>query len=251
MTPWVGRLIMANMMVLLIGMVAPGLLDLFVLVPALLLTQPWRAFTYMFLHAGFTHLFFNMLALYFFGPQLEVRLGSRRFITLYVVSGLGGALLSLLTPFAPIVGASGAIFGVMLGYARYWPRTKVYLYGVFGVEARWLIVFMTVMSLMGASGRLQPGIAHFAHLGGFVGGYLYLKWVELRSPAAQFKAAAAAVSGRLTAERTARWTRIRPETLHPVNREEYERIMAKLAASGPAGLARDELAYLDRLSPDS
>lgn len=250
MTPWVGRLIMANMMVLLIGKVAPGQLDLFVLVPALLLTQPWRAFTYMFLHAGFTHLFFNMLALYFFGPQLEIRLGGRRFITLYLVSGLGGAVLSLLTPFAPIVGASGAVFGVMLGYARYWPRAKVYLYGIFGVEARWLIVFMVVMSLMGGFGGAQPGVAHFAHLGGFAGGYLYLKWAEKNSPAAQFQARASS-PGRVSAAHPERWTRIRPETLHPVNREEYDRIMAKLAAGGPAGLARDELAYLDRLSPEA
>ena len=162
---------MANVVVLLFGMVAPGLIDLFVFVPDLILTQPWRAFTYMFLHAGLMHLFFNMLSLYFFGPQLEMRLGGRRFITLYVVSGLTGAVLSLLTP-APMVGASGAVFGVMLGYARYWPRNRIFLYGVFGVEARWFIVFMVAISVLGGYGVLEPGIAHFAHLGGFVGAYL-------------------------------------------------------------------------------
>jgi membrane associated rhomboid family serine protease len=251
MTPWVGRLIMANVLVLLLVMGAPGPLSQFALVPALLLTQPWRAFTYMFLHAGFTHLFFNMLSLYFFGPQLELRLGGRRFIGLYLASGLGGAVLSLLTPFVPIVGASGAVFGVMLGYARYWPRAKVYLYGVFGVEARWLIVFMVAGGLWGGFGGVQSGIAHFAHLGGFAGGYLYLKWAEIRSPAAQFRAMAGSAPGRVSAAQTERWARIRPETLHAVNREEYERVAAKLAEHGVTGLSADERAFLDRFSPQT
>ncbi|MCH8981052.1 rhomboid family intramembrane serine protease, partial [candidate division KSB1 bacterium] len=80
----------------------------------------WQFFTYMFLHAGFMHLLFNMLGLFFFGPRLEVRLGSRSFLTLYFLSGLGGALLSVLfAPNAAIVGASGAVFGVFLGFALF------------------------------------------------------------------------------------------------------------------------------------
>ncbi len=251
MTPWVAGLIFANVFVLFVGMGLPGLMSLLDLVPALLLTQPWRAFTYQFVHAGFTHLFFNMLSLFFFGPQLELRLGGRRFIGLYLVSGLGGAVLSLLTPYAHIVGASGAVFGVMLGYARYWPRAKVYLYGVFGVEARWLIVFMVAGGLMGGFGGARSGVAHFAHLGGFAGGYLYLKWAELRSPAARFRAMAGSAPGRVNAAQTERWARIRPETLHPVNREEYERVAAKLAEHGVTGLSADQQAFLDRFSPQT
>jgi membrane associated rhomboid family serine protease len=134
----------------------------------------------MFLHAGPWHLGFNMLALYFFGPRVEARLGGPHFLALYGISGLVGALASLAsTPHAAIVGASGAIFGVMLGYARYWPRALIYIWGVVPIQARWFVIGMTALSLFG----VQPGVAHFAHLGGFLGAFLYLSWVDRRSAA--------------------------------------------------------------------
>src|SRR4051812_44570068 len=108
---------------------SPALANNLVLVPALIAVRPWTAVTYMFLHANFTHLLFNMLGLYFFGSRLELRLGGRQFLMLYFISGLMGALASVVfTPTAEVLGASGAIFGVMLGYARYWPRDLVYVW---------------------------------------------------------------------------------------------------------------------------
>ena len=238
-------LILANLVVLLGGGLVPGLVRDMVLVPGLILIRPWTVVTYMFLHAGFTHFFFNMLALYFFGPRLEMRLGGRRFIGLYLTSGIAGAVMSLVTPYAQIVGASGAVFGVMLGYAHYWPRDLVYVFFL-PMEARWLVVLMTAMALFGAW-QGQGGIAHFAHLGGFAGGFFYLRWMELRSPAVQFRAAAAPPQRSSTADLD-RWRRVNLDALHPVNREEYERVMAKLELTGAASLTPDERAFLDRFS---
>lgn len=231
---------------LLVGGTLPGVVQALVLVPALIPYRPWTVVSYMFLHAGFAHLFFNMLALYFFGPRLEARMGGGHFIGLYLTSGVAGALASLVTPTALIVGASGAVFGVMLGFAYYWPRDPIYIWGLLKIEARWLVILMTVMALFGGF-KGQQGIANFAHLGGFAGGFLYLRWMELRSPARRFRATATRAPRGSTGD-LERWRRVRPEALHPVNREEYERVMAKVAVTGAASLTPDERAFLDRFS---
>src|SRR5262249_20288600 len=112
MTPWVIRLIVANVAVFLVTMTSPRLADALVLYPPEILAGPWTIVTYMFLHAGLGHIFWNMLALFFFGPRLEDRLGSTQFAILYLVSGITGGLLSCLFPAGGyIVGASGAVFG--------------------------------------------------------------------------------------------------------------------------------------------
>ena len=127
----------------------------------------------MFIHGGFWHILFNMIVLYFFGPRVEERLGSNRFITLYLISGLSGALFSVFTPEVAILGASAAVFGVELAYARFWPLDRVYIYGVLPIQMRWLVVLTVVMSIFGLGG-FEPGIAHLAHLGGLVGAAIYL-----------------------------------------------------------------------------
>ena len=248
MTPWVSRLVFANVGVFLLTAFAPAVVLPMALVPAFIPRRPWTLLTYMFLHAGFGHLLFNMLGLYFFGPRVESRLGGRRFLGLYLTSGLVGALLSLATPYARIVGASGAVFGVMLGFARYWPREPIYLWGVFPVEARVLVVVTTVLALWGAFSRATGGIAHFAHLGGYVGGYVYLRWVEARSPAARFRAQLAPKPKRHSDADIERWRRIDAGALHPVNREELERVLAKVNAEGIPGLTPGEREFLERFS---
>src|SRR2546427_5236933 len=165
----------------------PGLVQSLELVPAFIPTHPWTIVTYMFLHAGPTHLLFNMLGLYFFGPRLELVIGGNRFLALYFTSGIAGALLSLFTPTVGIVGASGAIFGVFYGYAHFWPRDRILVWGIVPVEARLFVILMTALSLSGGLGIGQSGIAHFAHLGGFVGGFLYFKWQERHVGAARVR----------------------------------------------------------------
>lgn len=241
-------LILANMAMLLVSQSAPGVIYMLGLRPALIFVQPWTVITYMFLHAGISHLFWNMLALYFFGPRLEARIGGRRFIGLYLTSGIAGAVASLVTPYALIIGASGAVFGVMLGYAHYWPREPIYLFFVLRLEARWLVLLMTGIALWGGLSGSGSGIANFAHLGGFAGGFLYLRWLELRSPAVQFRARTAAPAPRSSGADVERWRRVRLEQLHPINREEYERVMAKVQLVGAAALTPDERAFLDRFS---
>src|SRR5690606_17461512 len=133
MTPWARRLLIANVamfVAVLVAGSAPGwaaLIDRLVLVPALIPRRPWTIVTYAFLHADLFHLLFNMIGLYFFGPRLELMLGSRRFLGLYFTSAVVAALASLLTPFAAIVGASGAIFGILMGFAKYWPQDRIYV----------------------------------------------------------------------------------------------------------------------------
>jgi membrane associated rhomboid family serine protease len=202
----------------------------------------------MFVHADLWHLLFNMLALYFFGPQLEARLGGRRFLALYFVSGISGAALSSLTPVAMIVGASGAVYGVMLGFARYWPRVQVLIWGVLPVEAWFLVVVMTALALFGGAGFGQPGVAHLAHLGGFVGGFVYLKVMEARSPAARFRARAQPTPSAAAADAIQRWRQIDREALHPVNREELDRVLAKVTQTGAESLTPDERSFLERFS---
>lgn len=247
MTPWVVRLLIANIAVFLAAEIFPLLKLLMLLRPVYMLVRPWTVFTYMFVHADLWHLFFNMLALFFFGPRLEARLGGGRFLRLYFFSGLMAALVSLIaTPFAAIIGASGAVFGVLLGFARYWPREQIYIWGVLPVEARWLVIGMTVLSLWGGFGGIQTGVAHFAHLGGFLGGFLYLKWVEVRSPARKFKRLARPAPKAARPSDVDRWRKISRDELHPVNREELDRLLSKIDETGIESLTPDERAFLDR-----
>lgn len=250
MTPWVTRLLAANVVMFFITMIFPMLGWVLGFRPSVALLRPWTIVTYMFLHAGLAHLIFNMIGLYFFGPRVEERLGGRQFLGLYFVSGIAGALLSV--PFSPnalIVGASGALFGIFLAFARYWPRALIYIWGVLPLEAWLFVALMTILSLgSGIMGAAQ-GVAHFAHLGGFVGGFLYLKWIELRSPARRFKARAAGParrpSGRAAAERL---SRINREDLHEVNRAELDRILDKIRENGVASLTPEEREWLERFS---
>lgn len=255
MTKWTGRLIAANIAVFLLTMARPQLVSLFYFVPALVVERPWTLATYMFLHAGFGHLFFNMIALYFFGPRVEARIGSRNFLLLYFLSGLGGSILSLLlAPHAAVIGASGAVFGVLLAFASFWPREKIYLWMVLPVQARWMVVGLTVLSIYsGFTGGST--VAHFAHLGGFAGGWAFLAWHKRRVKSwhkgpTQGHSAASATIQRLAAQvrhDSERWKTIPLDQLHPINREEVERVLRKLELHGVSSLTQDERAFLDRM----
>lgn len=176
LTPWVQRLIIANAVVFLLTYFDSGLYNYLAFVPLDIIGRPWTVLTYMFAHGGFMHLFFNMLGLFFFGPPLEARWGSREFIKFYVICGIGGAALSFLfAPHSPIIGASAAVFGVMLAFAMNWPEMPIYIWGIFPIQARVLVLILAVFSLLSAFGGSSDGTAHFAHLGGFAAGFIYLK----------------------------------------------------------------------------
>jgi membrane associated rhomboid family serine protease len=247
MTPWVLRLIIANAVMFVLSMIRPELLNALDFVPVYILARPWTLITYMFLHVGVAHILFNMIALFFFGPRLEAELGSSRFLWLYFISGISGAILSFVfNPLTPIVGASGAIYGVMFGFAHFWPRERLLIWGIFPIEARLMVLLMTGLSLFGGFGGSADGIAHFAHLGGFAGAFVYLQWLDKTSRGARFRATLSTPAPR--SSDIQRWMSIRREDLHEVNRTELDRIMAKLATSGPSSLTDEEQAFLNRFS---
>lgn len=259
MTLWVRRLIVANIAVFVLTYTQPGIEPALAFAPVLALARPWTLFTYMFVHAGFEHIFWNMIGLFFFGPRVETRLGARRFLGLYFTGGVAGAVLTWLaplagvgSPFVRIVGASAAIFAVFLAYARYWPHERVLLWFIVPVPAYVLIIGLTLISVLGGLGSLggfEANVAHWGHLGGFIGGYLYLRVIETRTGSARFRAIATAAAPVPRGDAMpARWMRIDRTHLHPVNRDELERVLAKLATGGPAGLTSDERAFLDRLA---
>ena len=251
MTPWVLRLIIANVAVFFMQQTSPIITQMFVLVPALGLVRPWSFVTYMFLHGSLGHIFFNMLSLFFFGPRVESRLGGRSFLGLYFASGIMGALLSIpFTPYAPIIGASGAVFGVLLAYAMFWPRDQMLIWGIVPIEARFMVLLMTGLSLWGGFGGGSGGIAHFAHLGGFVGGYLFIKVMQRGSAAARFRKQASSITRKIEtpAGSLDRWRRIKRDGLHEVNRDELDRILDKISAAGIGSLTAGEREFLDRFS---
>jgi membrane associated rhomboid family serine protease len=135
----------------------------------------WTVATYMFVHAWLAHLAFNMFTLWMFGPRLEHEWGTRTFVWFYLCSGVGGALAHLVfAQHSSVVGASGAISGVLVAYALRWPDEEVYLFGVIPMRSRWLIVAMLAMNIVFA---LSPGsrIDWTAHVGGMAFGWIFLK----------------------------------------------------------------------------
>jgi membrane associated rhomboid family serine protease len=245
-TPWVQRLLIANILIYFVQLTVPGFTEMMAFVPSAILARPWTVITYMFVHDphGWSHIVFNMLTLYFFGPRVEQRLGMERFFSLYFISGISGALLSFVfSPYAPIVGASGAIFGVMLAFARFWPRDQIMLWGILPIEARWLVAFATLIALFG----IGSGVAHFAHLGGFAGGFLYLLFIDSRQGTKRFKKKA--TDGPPSDTLQGNWQKVDRKAVHAVNRDEVNRILDKISASGLNSLTPQERLFLSNFVP--
>jgi membrane associated rhomboid family serine protease len=246
-TPVVRTLLTATVGAFFLQITVPELAGALVFVPQLVLARPWSVVTYMFLHGGLGHIAFNMLALFFFGPRVEERLGSRSFTILYFLSGISGALLSFLfSPGAPIIGASAGVFGVMMAFAYFWPHAPIHIWGIIPVPARMLVIITTVLALWSGFGGARSGIAHFAHLGGYAGAYLYLRWLD-RSRAA-FKRQAT-VAPTEASRRAAGWRSIDLASVHEVNREEVNRILDKISAHGVGSLTAQEQLFLSNFVP--
>jgi membrane associated rhomboid family serine protease len=145
--------------------------------------QLWQLVTYSFLHANTAHIFFNMFALYMFGSDIERLFGSRFFLAYYFVSVLAAAVTHLVVNTwmgadpAPTVGASGGVYGVLLAYGLYFPnRQLMLLIPPVPMRARTLVIVYAVLELvLGVTGT-AAGVAHFAHLGGMLGGYLMIRY---------------------------------------------------------------------------
>ncbi len=184
LTPAVKTLILANAGVFVLQALIAPFTSWLTLVPAKVLPwhfQIWRVVTYMFLHAGFGHLFFNMFGLFMFGCSIERTWGSRSFYRYYFLCGLGGALFAFLSfPLwnATILGASGALYGILVAFAVLFPRQQILVFFAFPVEARFLVAVYGILALFSSISGSE-GVAHIVHLGGFVTGYVLLRWAGL------------------------------------------------------------------------
>ncbi|MQA31316.1 MAG: rhomboid family intramembrane serine protease [Luteitalea sp.] len=180
-------LIGANVAVFLAQSFLPALTWTLGLMPAAVLgdLHLWQVVTYMFLHGGVFHLLFNMLALWMFGTELERIWGTRYFLKFYFVTGIGAAALTVVfayTPFsfaqqlqhAIVVGASGAIYGLLLAYAMYFPERPIYMYFVFPIPAKYFVAIMGALAFYSSISD-SSGIANATHLGGLLIAYLFLK----------------------------------------------------------------------------
>jgi membrane associated rhomboid family serine protease len=178
-SPVIKYLIVANTVIFFIqSLTAAPLAQTFGLFPARFFSEfpnyLFQPLTYMFLHAGFFHILFNMFALWMFGTEIEYSWGSRPFLKFYIYCGLGGALMSLVfNPGLayPIVGASGAIYGILVAYWLMFPDRYVLVFFILPMRVRWAIPLFGVLNFLAAG----PNVAHLAHLGGAVVGLVYLK----------------------------------------------------------------------------
>jgi rhomboid family protein len=183
LTPGVKALIIANGVVFLLQLLIPSLESWFWLSPSLVLPwnlQLWRVGTYMFLHGGVTHLLFNMLALFMFGCSVERTFGTTLFYRYYFLCGLGGALFAFIPygPFyqIPIIGASGAIYGVLLAYGVLFPYNRILVFLTFPVEARYFVIAYGFLAFLFSVGGSPGGVANIVHLGGLATGFALFRW---------------------------------------------------------------------------
>lgn len=165
--------------------------------PASPFFKPWQILTHMFMHGGFWHIFFNMYSLLMFGSILERSLGPKKFLIFYFVTGLGavalhtgvewmqarvfiangaaGAYQQLLV--TPTLGASGAIYGILIGFAMLYPQARLTLiFPPIPMTAKWLVIIFAAIELFSGINGIQDGVAHFAHLGGMLFGWLLIRW---------------------------------------------------------------------------
>ena len=189
-SPAVKALILTNIALFVLGWFSGAVETWLGMKPAAVVGQGqlWRLVTYMFVHSrgGFGHILFNMLSLWMFGVELERMWGTRYFLKFYFFCGVCAALTTLVLSFVPVaifsplyqsltIGASGAIFGVLLAYALYFPYRPILVMFVFPVPARYFVMIMGGMSLLASLNASSGGVAHTTHLGGLAAGYLYLK----------------------------------------------------------------------------
>jgi membrane associated rhomboid family serine protease len=189
LTPAVRAIILVNALMFVLEQVAPRPilmhLALWPLRTPEALFQPWQLVTYAFLHEGILHIFLNMFALYVFGPPLEAYWGARRFLGYYLVCLIAAGCTQLAVEYGagvgePTIGASGAIFGILLAFAMLFPRTRLLVYFAIPMPA-WLVVtiYGALELYWGVTGR-QASIAHFAHLGGMLGGAVMMLYWRMR-----------------------------------------------------------------------
>ncbi len=227
------------------------------------LLQPWRLVTYMFLHGSVLHVAFNMLWLWWMGRPVEEQLGPRNFLVIYFGAGIGGALVNLVfSPFFPAtvtIGASGAVFGMMVAFAMLFPRIPIMLLFFPPIQARFLVAGLIGIDLLFISSG--DNVARIVHLGGALWGYILLKmylqgyhydlWIEQWKQRFKSKKPAQASRSRSAPEGPGRRSMRKvtdAEIVEEYSQDELDRILDKISKSGYEGLTAEEKRLLFELS---
>jgi membrane associated rhomboid family serine protease len=183
LTPVVKNLMIIMGIVFLLRMFITREIDFyFGLIPLLVWKKYflWQLFTYIFLHGGFSHIFFNLLALWMFGGELESYWGSKKFLFYFFFCGIGAGIFTVLFSSYPVIGASGAIYGILLAYGWLFPNRPILIYFLFPIPAKYMVIIFGLIELFSSSSGTGGGIAHLTHLGGLVFGFFYMAYPMIR-----------------------------------------------------------------------
>lgn len=263
LTPWVGRIMVANAVVLVLlatVLTAPSFINVLQLNPGQSAGRPWTFLSYMFVHGGLLHLAGNMLLLFVFGPPVERRMGSRAFVLYYLYCGMGAAALTVglssVLSLPPMVGASGAVFGVALAFAFAWPDVELVFAPLpLRVSARTLVVLLALTDLALAAWT-DGGVAHVGYVGGMAAGYLFFRIQGLSSRRALREPKTVSrrpVMAPIPVRQGTPAAEVRPAMARPEVREEYssdevDRVLDKISAFGIQSLTAEERRFLDEVS---
>lgn len=217
----------------------------------------WQLFTYMFLHGGFFHLLFNMLALWMFGSELENEWGENEFLRYYLVSGVGAGVIIFLVPIllqqvtGPTIGASGAILALLLAYAIRWPNRQLLFMFVFPVKVKYFVLIIGMASLLftfTSSG--MGGVSHAGHLGGLVSGYLYLTLVNQQNMPSDWKYSKWNIMQQWKFRKQKKlWEKAHKEKTTTMNAEQkVDALLEKISRYGMKSLSAEEKKFLKKVS---
>jgi membrane associated rhomboid family serine protease len=188
LTPAIKNLMIIMGAAFLLQMLVGGWMEFyFGLIPILVWKKYflWQLFTYIFLHGGFSHIFFNLLALWWFGGELENYWGSKKFLFYFLFCGIGAGICTVLfTPDIyqriPVIGASGAIYGILLAFAWLFPNRPILIYFLFPVPAKYMVIIFGLIEFFSSMGGSGGGVAHLTHLGGLLFGFFYMGYPAIR-----------------------------------------------------------------------
>jgi len=245
--PVIKALLISNTLIFLLSYFYSSVINqLFGLVPLAVWSQfaIWQPVTYMFLHGSFFHILFNMFVLWMFGSDLERTWGSRQFLQYYLICGIGAGLFNVLFQphsMVPIIGASGAIYGLLVAFALMYPNRLVYLYFLFPVKVKYMVIVLVAIEFFSSMlGSPQSGVAHLAHLGGAVIGFIYIKGI-LQGRSVKYK-----VSSYFHRQRMEKYARQKEQEANLM--EEVDRILDKINEVGYDNLTKREKKILGEAS---
>lgn len=214
----------------------------------------WQPFTYLFIHGGFMHLLFNLFALWMFGMPVENQWGAREFVKYYFLCGLGAAAASVaLSPHSgvPVIGASGPVYGMLVAFAMLYPDAVIYLYFLIPIKALHMAILFGVIEFFAGTTGSSPGIARFAHLGGMLTGYFYIRWwwvVKIRAKAALQGLASGELRRARPAPRRAASSGSEASAAEEAAMAEVDRVLDKILVSGLESLTEEERELMRRYS---